>query len=162
MESRRGGPLPNKSTTGDAVKLRSHLEGAQQSAPATRGIFDESLDGLMGSVSRLEHHREDLRKKESEATQKLTHVRELHVLTKLEFNDTLGHTSHAYPEVVIVFPTSDVGDAHETWPAVVHICPRREVQEQVPEVLGHLYGCVDPPVGLDHSFLEELWQDDRN
>ena len=142
------------------LSFAATLKELNSRLPRPGGIFDESLDGLMRSVSRLEHHREDLRKKESEATQKLNHVRELHVLTKLEFNDTLGHTSHACPEVAIVFPTSDVGDAHETRPAVVHICPRREVQEQVSEVLGHLYGCVDPPVGLDHSFLEELWQDD--
>ena len=67
--------------------------------PRPRGIFDESLNGLMGSISRLEHHQEDLRKKESAATQTLAHVRELHVLTKMEFNDTLGHTSQIYPEV---------------------------------------------------------------
>lgn len=69
--------------------------------PRPRGIFDESLDGLMSSVSRLEHHREDLRKKRDEATQKLAHVRELHVLTKMEFNDTLGYTSQIYPEVFV-------------------------------------------------------------
>ncbi|KAF9643854.1 hypothetical protein BDM02DRAFT_3175491 [Thelephora ganbajun] len=70
--------------------------------PQPRGIFDESLIGLMDSLSQLEHHREDLRKKESEATQKLAHVRELHVLTKMEFNDTLGHTSHIYPELSLI------------------------------------------------------------
>ena len=56
----------------------------------------------MENLSRLEHHQGDLRKKENEATQALAHVRELHVLTKLEFNDTLGHTSHIYPEVVTI------------------------------------------------------------
>jgi len=72
--------------------------------PRPRGIFDESLIGLMDSLSRLEHHQEDLRKKESAATQKLAHVRELHVLTKMEFNETLRHTSHIYPEVFTTFP----------------------------------------------------------
>jgi len=81
--------------------------------PRPRGIFDESLIGLMDLVSRLEHHQEDLRKKESAATQKLAHVRELHVLTKIEFNDTLGHTSHIYPEVLTIFPNSDVGYTHK-------------------------------------------------
>ena len=70
--------------------------------PRPRRIFDEPLDGLMENLSRLEHHQGDLRKKENEATQALAHVRELHVLTKLEFNDTLGHTSHIYPEVVTI------------------------------------------------------------
>ena len=77
--------------------------------PQPRGIFDESLAGLMDSLSRLEQHREDLRKKEDAATQKLAHVRELHVLTKIEFNDTLGHTSHIYPEVITTFLSSRVG-----------------------------------------------------
>ena len=82
--------------------------------PRPGGIFDESLIGLMESVSRLEHHQEDLRKKESAATQKLAHVRELHVLAKMEFNDALGHTSHIYPEVLAIFPNSDVGYTHKT------------------------------------------------
>ena len=80
--------------------------------PRPRGIFDESLIGLMGSLSRLENHQEDLREKESAATQTLAHVRELHVLTKMEYNQTLGHTSHIYPEVPTVFPNSDVGNTH--------------------------------------------------
>jgi hypothetical protein len=83
--------------------------------PRPRGIFDESLIGLMDSVSRLEHHQEDLRKKESEATQRLAHVRELHVLTKIGFNDTLGHTSHIYPEVPTIFPNSSAGYTHKTF-----------------------------------------------
>ena len=128
--------------------------------PRPKGIFDEPLDGLMKSLSRLEHHQGDLRKKESEATQKLAHVRELHVLTKLEFNDTLGYTSHIYPEVVTVSLNSDVGYTHEVLLVIINIGSSREVQEQVPEVLGHLYGRVNLPVGLDHTFLEELWQDD--
>lgn len=78
--------------------------------PRPKGIFDEPLDGLMESLSRLEHHQGDLREKESEATQKLAHVRELHVLTKLEFNNTLGHTSHIYPEVLPFSPNSDTGN----------------------------------------------------
>lgn len=82
--------------------------------PQPRGIFDKSLVGLMDSVSRLEHHQEDLRKKESAATQKLAHVRELHVLTKIEFNDTLGHTSHIYPEVLTILSNSDVQRTHKT------------------------------------------------
>lgn len=90
--------------------------------PRPKGIFDESLEGLMKSVSRLEHHREDLRNKENEATQKLAHVRELHVLTKMEFNDTLGHTSHIYPEVFTIFPSSDVGNTHEYSSVIVNLC----------------------------------------
>ena len=70
--------------------------------PRPRRIFDEPLDGLVEKLSRLEHHQGDLRKKENEATRALAHVRELHVLTKLGFNDTLGHTSHIYPEVVTI------------------------------------------------------------
>lgn len=81
--------------------------------PRPREIFDESLVGLMDSLSRLEHHQEDLRRKESAATHKLAHVRELHVLTKMEFNDTLKHTSHIYPEVLAIFPNSDVGYTHK-------------------------------------------------
>ena len=130
--------------------------------PRPTGIFDESLKGLMGSLSRLEHHQEDLRNKESEATQKLAHVRELHVLTKIEFNDTLGHTSHIYPEVRAHFPNWVTRDPHGAILAVVNIRSRREVQEQVPEVLGDRYGSFDPPARLDHSPLEEPWQDDRN
>lgn len=76
--------------------------------PRPRGIFDESLVGLMDSLSRLEHHQEDLRKKQSVATQTLAHVRELHVLTKIEYNETLGHTSHIYPEVPTIFLNSRV------------------------------------------------------
>jgi hypothetical protein len=71
--------------------------------PRPRGIFDESLNSLMGSLSRLERHQEDLRKKESAATQTLSRVRELHVLTKMEYNETLGHTSQIYPEVLPFF-----------------------------------------------------------
>ena len=97
--------------------------------PQPKGIFDEPLDGLMGSLSRLEHHQGDLRKKQSEATQKLAHVRELHVLTKLEFNDTLGHTSHIYPEVLIVFPDSVIANPDELSLAVVNIRSPRKVQE---------------------------------
>lgn len=81
--------------------------------PRPKEIFDEPLVNLMGSLSRLENHQGDLRKKGSGATQKLAHVRELHVLTKLEFNDTLGHTSHIYPEVVIISPNSGMGNIHE-------------------------------------------------
>lgn len=81
--------------------------------PRPRGVFDESLVGLMDSLSRLEHHQEDLRRKESTATQKLAHVRELHVLTKMEYNETLGHTSHVYPEVLAIFPNSVVRCTHE-------------------------------------------------
>ena len=80
------------------TEINSHL-------PRPRGIFDESLNGLMGSLSRLEHYQEDLREKESTATQTLAHVRELHVLTKMEFNETLGHTSQIYPEVLQSFQT---------------------------------------------------------
>lgn len=73
--------------------------------PRPRGIFDESLVGLMDSLSQLERHQDDLHRKEKVATQKLAHVRELHVLTKMEYNDTLGHTSHVYPEVLAIFRT---------------------------------------------------------
>ena len=82
--------------------------------PRPRGIFDESLNGLTGSLSRLEHHREDLRNRQSVATEKLAHVRELHVLTKMGFNETLGHTSQIYPEVFTIFPNSRSRNTHET------------------------------------------------
>lgn len=72
--------------------------------PRPRGIFDESLNGLMSSLSRLETHQEDLRKKENAATQTLAHVRELHVLTKMGYNETLGHVSQIYPEVLTILP----------------------------------------------------------
>jgi hypothetical protein len=91
--------------------------------PRPSRIFDESLIGLMGSLSRLEDHQVDLRKKEVEATQKLAHVRELHVLTKMEFNETSGHTSHIYPEVLTICPNTNVGSAHETFLVIVDIRP---------------------------------------
>ena len=81
--------------------------------PRPRGIFDESLNGLTGSLSRLEHHREDLRNRQSLATEKLAHIRELHVLTKMGYNETLGHTSQIYPEVLTTFPNSSGRNTHE-------------------------------------------------
>lgn len=75
------------------------LAGLKGKLPLPTGIFDESIASLMESIGQLEKHRHGIIEKAEGVTDLLAHVREMHGIVKAEFNDTLIHTSHIYPEV---------------------------------------------------------------
>ncbi|EGO05312.1 hypothetical protein SERLA73DRAFT_174410 [Serpula lacrymans var. lacrymans S7.3] len=67
--------------------------------PAPESILDDHINTLMDKLQRLERHHKSMTAKAAEVKDALTKVKGTHAAVKIQYNDTLSHTSAVYPEL---------------------------------------------------------------
>lgn len=79
--------------------FRAFLGASQDPPTSYKSIFDEPIRALHETFSKLEAHQVSIASKARKITGILTRVKGIHASVKTEYNETLSHTSVAYPEV---------------------------------------------------------------
>lgn len=79
--------------------FRAFLSTSQNPPSAQKSVFDEPISALQETFRKLESHQASIATKAREITGILTRVKGIHASVKTEYNETLSHTSVAYPEV---------------------------------------------------------------
>ncbi|OCH86045.1 hypothetical protein OBBRIDRAFT_761963 [Obba rivulosa] len=67
--------------------------------PVSGGVFQDPIDSLTHSLEKLETHRDLLGSQAETVMETLVKVKQVHVIVKKEYNDTVSHTSLVYPEL---------------------------------------------------------------
>jgi hypothetical protein len=79
--------------------FRIFLTTCQDGSSPPDSVFDNPIAALSQTLETLEYQREAITTKGGEVAGILTSVKGIHASVKMEYNDTLSHTSVVYPEV---------------------------------------------------------------
>ena len=114
--------------------LSQHLDSEPIVPP--HKVFDDPIAQLMSALDQLASQRIELAHKAEEVGEVLKQVKTVQASVKKDYNDTLAYTSLVYPEVYGSFSWSHTRDL-TTSLAIPNCCPRGELSQPVPAVLGH-------------------------
>ena len=119
--------------------FRAFLNSSPKPPIASKSVFDEPISALHDLFGKLEARQAAIAAKAREITGILTRVKGIHASVKTEYNETVSHTSVAYPEVrsgiIALFLPTDKS-WHFLRTAISNHCPGRELQGSISATLG--------------------------